>query len=226
MNGRIWTPSRQSNAVRAFMAVLRMDSPLWDWADSPALASWWVIDSACGIDVTALTSYYDQMPGKPEVAFLAAQPGSLPHPAWTLFKPPVKSSLIFDWIKQRQPAGPPPVDRPTPSFAPAMPWRHGLLRLKRWPNPARYDNSLEFTVACSRLLGAPATYAQILEWGIAAPLLDRILQDALAEGLLDISDPSPAAAAIRPEKDAAAATDADTSRWGLIKRLLGKFSLK
>ncbi|MDR2238943.1 MAG: hypothetical protein LBE33_00690 [Zoogloeaceae bacterium] len=236
MDDKVWTPTRQSNATRAFMSVLRLRSLAWGWVDAPALARWWVIDSTCDIDVQMLALHYDQMLNKPEVAFLVAQPGLLPRPAWTLFKIPVKSSLIFDWIGRRQFDKRSSPDYPAASVTSGTPWRQGLLRLKRWPNPARYGNTLDLIVACSRLLGAPATYAQVLTWGVAAPLLDRMLQDAFREGLLDISNLSRMPFSRNQSGASApvttwpgfnpAQTPADTSRWNLIKQLLGKFSFK
>lgn len=224
MNDSVWTPSRDSAGARAFMATLRLHSTDWHWIERAEQARWWVIDAAAGVDLPALLAHYGQLADKPRVAFLTGQLSQLPHPAWTFFKPPVQSGLIFNWVRPHVSAAP---TAAAPTAPPAAglehPWRQGLLRLGKWPNVSRYGNALELTVACSRLLAAPATYEQVLQWQVPAALLDELLADAHAQGLLQIEPatgpgPAPANASIPPD------TPAERSRWDLVKRLLGRFS--
>lgn len=213
MSGSIWSPTRESASTLAFMATLRLHSPAWEWADTPHQARWWLVDATSGqVDsstLAALATHYDGLTEKPRVAFLAAQLGQLPRPSWTFFKPPVKSGLIFNWV--RPPAAAVAVVAaaaaaaaaeastavPRAAAAAALPpWRQGQLRLRRWPNISRYGNRLELTVACSRLLSAPASYEQVLQWSVPAELLDRLLADALRDGLLHIEGEAAPAAAL------------------------------
>lgn len=226
MNDSVWTPSRDSAGTRAFMATLRLHSTDWHWTERAEQARWWIIDAAAEADLPALLTHYGQLADKPRVAFLAAQLSQLPHPAWTFFKPPVQSGLIFNWVRPHVGVAPAAVaPAPRSAAGPERPWRQGLLRLRRWPNVSRYGNALELTVACSRLLAAPATYEQVLQWQVPAALLDELLADAHAQGLLQIEPPSatgpvpaPAIASIPPD------TPAERSRWDLVKRLLGRFA--
>lgn len=184
----VWTPTRESASTLAFMATLRLHSSSWHWVDLPGQARWWIVDAAACADLPALLDRYDELDEKPSVAFLCGQMSELPRPAWTFFKPPVKSGLIFSWIR---PQVGPTTQAPAAALlldaeaAPA-PWHQGLLRLRRWPNIGRYGNTLELTVACSRLLTAPVAYREVLQWSVPAPLLDRLLADAHREGLLQI----------------------------------------
>lgn len=249
MSSTVFAPARESASTLAFMATLRLHSSAWQWVESPQQARWWVIDAAACADLPALVALYDRLEPVPRVAFLAAQLSELPRPAWTFFKPPVKSGLIFNWVRPRASAQV-AIAQAAASSAAAMPWRHGLLHLRRWPNISRYGNTLELTVACSRLLAAPADYEQVLQWSVPAPLLDQLLADAHREGLLHIAaPPAPAVAreqaqavAARPppapgvaatatatvaaQAAAATAPEAERSRWDLVKRLLGKFAFK
>lgn len=252
MSGTVWAPARESASTLAFMATLRLHSSAWQWVDAPQHAQWWVIDAAALADAQALAAWaalYDRLDHAPRVAFLAAQMAELPRPAWTFFKPPVKSGLIFNWVRPRQTAQV-AIAQAAASSAAAMPWRHGLLHLRRWPNISRYGNTLELTVACSRLLAAPADYEQVLQWSVPAPLLDQLLSDAHREGLLHIASPaapaptvmqaaavavgvapapdrvSPAPATGPAQPASGTAPEAERSRWDLVKRLLGKFAIR
>ncbi|HNT38447.1 MAG TPA: hypothetical protein PKO45_04930 [Rubrivivax sp.] len=245
----VWTPTRESASTMAFMSTLRLHSTAWHWVDAPGQARWWVIDAGAYDDPTALTALtddYDRMPWKPHVAFLAAQLSQLPRPSWTFFKPPVKSGLVFNWIRPHGGQDAFGVSaRPHAATVPAgeaPPWRQGLLRLRRWPNMSRYGNTLELTVACSRLLAAPASYEQLLQGAVPAPLLDRLLADAHEAGMLQLEPlvhgkaaATPAARAPAPESipgptpersiaPPAELPAGERSRWDLVKRLLGKFA--
>ncbi|ODU09847.1 MAG: hypothetical protein ABS84_07100 [Rubrivivax sp. SCN 71-131] len=234
MNATLWTPTRESASTLAFMSTLRLHSSDWQWVDAPEQARWWVIDAGAHEDLPALATLYDRLPEKPQVAFLAAQLSQLPRPSWAFFKPPVKSGLVFNWIRPHE------ASRSGAATAGAShPWRQGRLRLRRWPNMSRYGNTLELTVACSRLLAAPASYEQMLQWQVPAPLLERLLADAHESGLLQFESGARAAAASSPAIQApevqpstpptgaavtAAAAGGEHSRWDLVKRLLGKFA--
>ena len=246
MSASVWTPTRESASTLAFMSTLRLHSRAWQWVDAPEQARWWVVDAGAHEDLGALAAHYDRLPEKPRVAFLAAQLNQLPRPSWTFFKPPVKSGLVFNWVRPHEGRSGAAVPGKstlraavsTPAAAPvaageAPPWRQGVLRLRRWPNMSRYGNTLELTVACSRLLAAPASYAQLLQWSVPAPLLDRLRADAHEAGLLQLEAVAPDAAAAAssvamPQASAAAAEPAaaggERSRWDLVKRLLGKFT--
>jgi hypothetical protein len=211
------------------MATLRLQSSAWDWAgDAPEQAPWWVIDSSCDVDLHGLASRYDQLQRKPQVAFLAVQMAQLPRAAWAFFKPPVISGLVFNWIRASRLDERPAAHPPAALAMAAAPWRQGLLRLKKWPNVARYGDQLHLTVACSRLLVAPATYAEMLEWKVPIPLLDRMLQDTLEHGQLEIAAApvEPAAAAPKESGAAPLTHPADAARWDLVKRLIKKFTFK
>jgi hypothetical protein len=229
----LWSPTRQTIPTRVFMSTLHLHSPAWSWVDTPETAPWWVIDATRVTDIQSLVQQYEQLRHKPKVAFLALHIGQLPHADWQFFKPPLESGKVFNWIGHtpRQAERPMAVSaRPATSATTSAPWRQGLLRLTRWPNVARYHTAagaLELTGACSRLLATPATYAQVLEWGAPAELLDRMLQDALENGLLTISVVESAAARQSSGRATPAVAPADASRWDLVKRLLvKKFSFR
>ena len=221
MNDSVWTPTRESPGVRAFMATMRLHSTNWQWTEQADQARWWVIDASAGIDLTELLKHHDRMAEKPSVAFLANQLSQLPRPAWTFFKPPVQAGLIFNWIRPHVTTSSAPT-QPGPAHD-RQPWRHGLLRLRRWPNVSRYGNTLELTVACSRLLAAPASYEEVLGWNVPPAVLDPLLADAHRQGLLQ-HEPGAAPATTATRDAPIAETAAERSRWDLIKRLLGKFS--
>lgn len=223
MNDSLWTPTRDSAAARAFMATLRLHSVSWEWAEQAEQARWWVLDARAIADLPALLECYGRMPVKPRVAFLAAQLSALPCPAWTFFKPPVQSGLIFNWIRPHIASAAVPPDAAPDHAHP--PWRHGLMRLRRWPNVSRYGNALELTVACSRLLTAPASYEQVLQWNVPAPLLDQLLADTHRQGLLLLEQgTAPAPVSLDAPDAPAVQASGERSRWDLIKRLLGKFA--
>jgi hypothetical protein len=146
----------------------------------------------------------------------------MPRSVWAFFKPPVHSSVIFNWVEAARRRH----ERQQALRADSALLRQGLLRLKTWPNVARYaplGSALVLTMACSRLLAAPATYAQVLKWGVPAQLLDVVMRDALAQGLLVVVPVEPAAAG---RKEISAPPPVDASRWDLVKRLVRKFSFK
>ena len=231
------------------MSVLRLDAPDWVWVDAPAQAGWWLIDASFNPDLEAIVGFYDALPEKPQVALLAARMNQLPRPSWTFFKPPVSSGMIFNWVQPMRTRITAPLAEPvdersavenaTPLQLAAsphvqQPWKQGLLRLRKWPNVARYGHILELTVACSRLLAAPATYHQVLQWNVPVNALDRMLADAHLQGMLEFeSGPAPSvipdlAETLSHTDLSPTATDstpeATFSRWDLVRRLLGRFS--
>lgn len=226
MNDSVWTPARESAGVRAFMATLRLHSMQWHWEELPERAGWWIIDASAGPDVPALLQRYEQLVEKPRVAFLTPQLMQLPHPAWTFFKPPVQSGLIFNWIRPDRASTAPARAAAVVDTDMPQPWRHGLVGLRRWPNVNRYGGALGLTVACSRMLAAPTRFDQLLHGGdVSEASLDALLADAHAQGLLIIEpftpavDTRPATATPPP-----ATTEREHSRWDLVRRLLGKFA--
>lgn len=210
------------------MAALRLMQVPWQWAQDSEQAAWWIVDSSAGSDVAALAARYDQLERKPKVAFLAGHMKDLPRTSWAFFQRPVRSAIIHNWVR------PHVGEHGVASISGALPearpdWRQGWLRLRKWPNVSRYGNRLELTIACSRMLAAPMSYAQVVELGISESLLDQLLADAHRDGLLQFSGDTPAQredGSDGPGAGAPGRASGERPRWNLIDRLLSRFSAK
>lgn len=230
----IWTPSRNLSAVRDFIKALHELAIDVSWADFPEDANLWVIDGSVFASDPEYVRRYAAHKKPPRVAYLAHRFSDLPHAAWTFFKMPFANpQLIRQWLAS--PSGSMPALREAALDAehaesPAdHPWRRGTLRLKRWPNMARYGHEgrdVYLIAACLQLLKSPTSYRSLLDIGARPELLDRLLDDAWASKMLEIRAVSPArrrdaaAAAASPPR-AAARADANV---GLFRRLLARIS--
>lgn len=217
----IWKGEQDSNALRAFMAALKLHSTHWHWAPNARSARWWVIDDVGGTDThEATTALYGKLAQKPRVAFLSRQMVRLPVPGWTFFKVPLETQQLFHWLDAQF------RDMESEQARPRADWAGSMILLTRWPNMARYGTQLELVLACSKLLAGWTAYDELLGTpGVSREQLDTLLQEARDNGILQQSrTPTPAHATGRSRHPGRSAMEG--RRTGLIRRLLDRFAFK
>jgi len=223
----IWSPHRNANCVNAFKAMLGLRAEQWVWSDQADQAHWWIIDgtrSDCGDHTEALRQKRGQ--SNLHAAILAPDWSAVKDPIWTFFKVPLQVSLVYRWIDASQPK--------RACLPISMTGRQ--LKLQRWPNMARYtglvgmSESMQLTVACSRLLQGWASYEEVQSMVIVPSALDVVLRDAHEAGILELtpietlsSTPSGFGLLLPPDLAANRASP-ERGAWSLVKRLLQKFS--
>lgn len=174
---KVWVSSLRWQAVRVLARQIQVADVDFAWALAPDEASVWIIDGTA-VDAGAdLSTHYVRLLHRPRVAYLVATPTATPpHPDWTLFTPPVDDGEVERWLGL--------------ACAAEQPWRNGLLRLRQWPNLARYGvhgRDGRLIAACMQLLAAPIGYQTLLADGVTAAALDTLLADAWASGLLAVN---------------------------------------
>ncbi len=222
----VWASDRDTDASRAFMSALRLRPERWTWVDRPEKAGWWVVDGTIARDRGSLIDLHARC-DQPRVAFLAQNLVDLPHPGWTYFRTPLRVPVLFKWLdsqlaRRRHFDG--AVEAPgLAASAPDAPWRRHRFRLRQWPNVSRYGDTLEIATTCAQLLRQPHDVAAALAHGIAHDVLERLLADAHAAGNL-ILDAETLPQAPLPAVVVEASDAGGAHRWGLITRVLRRFS--
>ncbi len=223
----VWASDRDTDVSRAFMSALRLRPERWTWVDRPEKAGWWVVDGTASRDRGNLLDLHARC-DQPRVAFLAQYLTDLPHPGWTYFRTPLRVPVLFQWLdsqlarRRHLRDATDTTKGPVPAEA-AMPWHQHRFRLRQWPNVSRYGDALEITTTCAQLLRHPHDLAGALAHGIAPDVLERLLADAHAAANL-ILDTTAAATAPVPAAAVEVGDAAATHAWGLVKRVLRRFS--
>lgn len=216
----VWSPHRDSHSVLSFKAMLRLRLEPWTWQEHANQASWWVVDGTRSIPQELTAALYREKANSPtHGALLAPDWSAVQDPVWTFFKAPLQVNLVYRWIEAcRQ------------QHAQVSSLSGRQLKLKRWPNMTRYTadisvaDSIQLTVACSRLLGEWTSYEQVLALVNQSEALDALLADAQREGILEIASDAPPVTpsppSVAPQPDA----PKDRGAWALVKSLIKKFT--
>ncbi len=222
----LWSPHRDSPHVLEFQSLLsyRRNEP-WVWHNSPAAASWWVVDGAYR-DIATITELLrtERALESGNIlthgAILANDWTSVSHPIWTFFKIPLRAQLIYNWVDSAQ-------KRMGTAVAP---FHKHMFRLRRWPNMSRYARELDtvqsmnLTMACTHALKQHVGYTELVTLVGAAnsKIVDSLLCDALQDGILELSA-SQATVPARPAPPPANPAS-NHKGWSLVRRLIEKFS--
>lgn len=227
----VWSPHRDSNSVRSLKAALSFRPEPWQWHDDRERASWWVIDGT----LTTLSSLTDALlqqrkNGPVEALLLAPTWSHIEDPVWSFFKAPLNIKLLYAWIDLRiEQNFPAAADRP-PAASPVAVLTGHQLRLKRWPNLPQYTahgnpaDAVSLTLACAKLLEDWTSYEEAAAIAGNTALFSTILADAQIHGILQINEPEPVKASVKPASIPAPRSPEKTDAWSLVKRLLKKFT--
>jgi len=211
----VWSPHRDSGGVTAYMALMKLRPERWVWCDQAVQASWWVVDGTRS-DLAAVTGHLKALqPHRTTFgAYLANDWLSVPDPVWTFFKTPLQSQQIFKWLDSGLP-------RLTQRDAS---WAGCRLRLRRWPNLAKYAPQLDIaerlklTMACANLLEGWVHYETLVPRFRDTDLLHSVLDDAANSAILEVSEP---AFYLPPAPEPARRSGAG---WSIFKSLLRRFA--
>lgn len=226
-NGRaivVWAPSLSWRPVREFARVIQLADVDFALGRSGANASVWIVDGANRGTDPQLLNHYSRLLHRPRVAFLVNDPASrVPHDEWTRFTVPVEASEVHHWLGL-SPAAVDTAGAGLGSDADA-PWRHGRIRLKQWPNLARYgrygaDGGL--VAACMKLLQASSDYRTLLADGVRPEGLDALLADTWRSGLLTVDPASSRDGAAAPMDVPARSAAGDPRRTSLFEHIRGR----
>ena len=138
-------------------------------------------------------------------------------PAWTFFKVPLLAKGVYSWVDSCL------------LLHPASPaWEGRELKLRRWPNMSRYGADTDtgtavlMTAACAQLLKEFTSYENLLRTVPHKSKVDLLLADALHDGILDMAKREEPSGAINFNPQLPTVNDSRV--WGLVKRLITKFS--
>lgn len=226
----IWSPDRDSHSVLALKAALRLRNERWQWCERPEEASFWIVD-AQSRQFSELTAQlkHTQTHDTVFAAVLAAEWSVLRDPVWTFLKVPLQAKIVYQWMDACLQKSP----HTTPT------WIGQPIKLKRWPNVSKYTGtraatSVQITALCGRLLADWVRYEDLVCDIAEVAVLDQLLADAQARGILEYATAHATAHATPPQPSsphpmsaspsAASSTAAADGAWGLIKRLIRKLA--
>jgi hypothetical protein len=230
----VWSAHRHSSSVKTFKSVMLLRHEGWNWADTPAAASIWLLDGGLpctSVELEKLAAI--QANNGSKVALLSRQFMTLPGLECMFFKTPLNSSTLESWNSW--------ILRHTAQDVAASSGRSQFagkgLHLVGWPNLSRYTdkrtlgNSLSLSIACTEMLRGWCSYESIADQIGSTAFLNKMLDDALAEGLLEVTKSVPGLARnpVAPTWTRSAVREATEDRiesgsFGFLKRLFAKFS--
>lgn len=212
----------------AFKSLLGMNERRWAWQDDPNAAALWVIDATCPepVGLSQLLQERKAQGGYQGVVLAGQFPAQAVYSGWTFLKVPLQMDKVFGWLDQ---CFPDRAEQNVGWLAPEQP-----MRLKTWPNVSRYNRlldgksgAIELAAACGQLLSKPCAYPELSQ---ACPhalrALDALLADAQQQGILMIEPQTvtPPTRPTRPVEVHQPPPPASGLGWGLVTRLLSKFT--
>ena len=214
----------------AFKSLLSMNERPWAWQDDPNAAALWVIDATCPepAGLSQLLREHKAQGAYQGVVLASGFPAQAVQGGWTFLKVPLQMDKVFAWLDQCFP------DRASQNAGWVPPEQP--MRLKVWPNVSRYNGlldgksgAIELAAACGQMLAKPCAYPDLrLACPHALRALDALLADAQQQGILVMEPPSvprmPALAPSKKEETKPAQPSASGLGWGLVTRLLSKFT--
>ena len=234
---KVWSPHRHTNTVLAFMSVMRMSNHQWQWEDSHENADCWILNGAYFLqeaDSMQVQQLYESSLHKPYVAYIAKEFSGLKCRDWSLFKLPVAWNLVLRWansITSSKDIGEKLISElKSNSPVTSSTWRGHYVGLRGWPNMARYTGEMQLTIACSRLLITPASFEEIVTWGVKPEVLENFLNDAEKNGQLIVKNSAQSGAMQATStttsskiSNPSSPAGNNGSSAGLLKRLMGRF---
>ncbi|KAB2842406.1 MAG: hypothetical protein F9K47_09175 [Burkholderiales bacterium] len=213
----VWSPHRDSPAVVAFKAILNLRGEPWRWCELADDASWWVVDGTReSPDVFSDILSAAQTDRRVYAALLARKWTPITDVRWTFLKIPLSNRIVETWI-----------DSGLRQLVPAAVYSGRELKLKQWPNLARYRKSnnsadgIRLAMVCSQLLRGWLGYETAKAQAGSDEDFELMLHDAQVQGILELRRNSAA-----PKASEAPARDPQEKAggWALVRRLLKKFT--
>lgn len=215
----IWSNNTETSIITAFRSLTNLLLPGWGWTDNAEAADLWCLDLENEPQTAQITARYRACSEpRPKVIFLSHEFAAAPVPDWVYFRSPVNSSVLTAWLWAN---GFSADASQAPSETGDSRWKANSFRLKRWPNTTDYSDDPAIVLACGAMLRNWHTQETVLQLGIDADMLSRLLDDAEKADNMEYRQEQQSDNTSDTPTPAPADKSKSPGMWGKLKGLIG-----
>lgn len=236
---KLWSPNRAQPSVQAFMAALSLrKKDHWEWVADKQASDFWVVDCPAGTSVTGLKSTVSLEGTRCQAVFcLTPEVLSGLESNYVVLRTPIQVRRLFealDRVTDEQHLASQNTVKATQTAPQTEPWMQGRFKLLGWPNITQYDSDIRIIELCTHLFTHESTLSELNTFGIDDDVIQEMLRDAHANGLLHVSQVTEQAASLSTEQTSSQASRAvvrpikpakrEQKASGIFQKLLKRFA--